>query len=150
MLVGWNQADVKALKMIAVFSTVGLASQNQESHTCKIPRPLDIHYPLNLTFCFFPLTVLVKLNVQPQSVEMDRCCMYGNMLLEKNHTRKGSLRCCLQLPAVIFSLKHQRDLPNAVPALHGLRQALNWIVLHSPVYFPCSLPSHFFGIHFYQ
>lgn len=89
MLVGWNQADEKTLKTIAVFPAAGLASQNQESPTCRNPRPLDIHCPLNFTF-FFPLTVLVQLNVQPQSVEMDQCCIYGNMLpkIEKKH-KKG-------------------------------------------------------------
>lgn len=52
MLVGWNQADEKTLKTIAVFPAAGLASQNQESPTCRNPRPLDIHCPLNFTFFF--------------------------------------------------------------------------------------------------
>lgn len=79
---------MKALQTIAVFSAARLASQNQESHTCRIPRALDIWCPLNLTFWFFPLTVLVQLNVRPQSVEMDRCCMSDNMLPEIEETQE--------------------------------------------------------------
>jgi len=44
--------------------------------------------PYEPLLLLFPLTVLGQLNVQPQPVEMDRCCICDNMLPEMEKTQE--------------------------------------------------------------